>query len=83
MSEARAVRAILNEWDPIPGSPPDEYDCLVDHIVSALHQGKTQSSQIAALISLELKNHFGLCSSDSEVARVADSIKAFWEQRTR
>jgi len=81
-SEAQAVRAILNEWDPIPGSPADEYDCLIDHIVSALHQGKTQRAQIAALISSELENHFGITSSEADVIRVAASIQNLWEQRT-
>jgi hypothetical protein len=27
--EASQVRQILHEWGPIPGSPADEYDCLL------------------------------------------------------
>lgn len=30
------LRAILNEWDFIGGTPEDEYDCLAHHILSVL-----------------------------------------------
>ena len=41
-SEIEAVRRIMNEWNPIGFEcPPDEYDCLVDQIVSSLHRGDT------------------------------------------
>jgi hypothetical protein len=37
--QSSRVREIVSAWDAIPGSPPDEYDCLVDHVVSALQRG--------------------------------------------
>src|SRR5215471_21434462 len=35
------LRDLLNEWDPIGGGhvPPDEYDCLVGHLLGKLTAG--------------------------------------------
>jgi hypothetical protein len=58
-TETSHVREVLNEWNPIPGSPRDEYDCLVDHIVSALHRG-VDAPGLAKVIESEFEDHFGL-----------------------
>jgi len=76
-AESAAVRQVLLSWDPIGvgGTPEDEYDCLVDRIVSALHQGKTEQD-IAAVISSELTHHFGVSAPDEEILKVAGQVAA-------
>jgi hypothetical protein len=78
-TKTAAVRAILNAWDPIAGGacPPDEYDCLVDQIVSALHRGETEAS-LAEFISSEFADHFGIPAAATEVSRVARQIVTWW-----
>jgi hypothetical protein len=75
-AESAAVRRVLLAWDPIGvgGAPEDEYDCLVAHIVSALHQGKTEQD-IAAVISSELTDHFGVSAPAEDISRVAAKLK--------
>jgi hypothetical protein len=79
-SETSAIREIIKAWDPIANSPEDEYDCLVDHIVSALHRGSTHSNDIAALIISEFRAHFGIDEPKSTVTNVATQIVAYWEK---
>jgi hypothetical protein len=80
-AEVSAIRNILNAWDPITGSPADEYDCLVDQIVSAPHAGRANSEDIASLITSELKEHFGISEPKVEIAKAATAIAAYWKQR--
>lgn len=49
-AEEIAIRNILKEWDPIPNSPPDEYDDLVHQLISARHRG-ADIAELATLIS--------------------------------
>ena len=77
--EEQFVRGALNEWDLIPGSPEDEYDCLVHHILSALHAGANQED-LEMLIEEEMSNHFGLSatkSTETDLA-VARTILEWW-----
>lgn len=53
------LRALRNEWDPIPGSPDDEYDCLIPQLYAQLRSGAS-SDQVEAFLAHELKHHFGL-----------------------
>jgi hypothetical protein len=76
--EASSIRKILNQWDPLGGSPEDEYDCLVDHIVSALHRGMASSSNLARLIKVELNDHFGIKQSEKSIFNIAESIHKYW-----
>jgi hypothetical protein len=79
--EADAIRAIVNAWNPIGCEcPPDEYDCLVDQIVGALHRGTTEAGLRKFIIS-EFADHFGMTVAASEVSRVAKRIVTWWERR--
>ena len=53
------LRALLDEWDPIPGSPADEYDCLIPQLYAHLRSGAT-SEEVEAFLARELEHHFGL-----------------------
>ena len=72
-TEASHVRDVLNEWNPIPGSPRDEYDCLVDHIVSALHRG-VDAPELVKVIESEIHDHFGLPVERGAVQSVAGTL---------
>ncbi len=52
-------RALLNDCDPIPGSPDDEYDCLIPQPYGQLRSGAS-TDEIEAFLANELKHHFGL-----------------------
>lgn len=77
-AESAAVRRILLSWDPVGagGVPDDEYDCLVDHIVSASRHGKADAKDIAAVISSELTRHFGVTASGESVLKAAGEVAA-------
>jgi hypothetical protein len=79
-SEVSEVRRFLNDWDPIAGSPAEEYDCLVDKIVSALHQGVSETDLIE-LIQGELRGHFGISEPANNVANVSHRIISWWGDR--
>ena len=55
--EETEITKILNDWDPIPSSPEDEYDCLTHKIISRLHGGASEKD-IEILIGGEIINHF-------------------------
>lgn len=74
--EADYVQGLLIELDAIPGSPADEYDCLVDRVVSAIHRG-ADTEGLADLIQAECREHFGLEVERSSAWRVAQKIQAF------
>jgi hypothetical protein len=79
--ETEAVRRIMNEWNPIGFEcPPDEYDCLVDQIVSALHRGATEAG-LGEFITSEFADHFGVPVAASEVSRTAKQIVTWWKGR--
>lgn len=81
--EAQSIREILNQWDPLGGSPEDEYDCLVDHVLSALHRGMTDSTDLARLIKSELNDHFGIDLSKEVVFDIAELIHNYWVSQQR
>jgi hypothetical protein len=58
--EMTQIRHLLKEWDPLTGSPADEYDCLVDGIVRELHRSVTTAG-LADWIRREFGCHRGRC----------------------
>jgi len=79
--EEAELRMLLNEWDPIPGSPDDEYDCLVHDLLSHLHRGVTRE-ELAGLIDVHSQHHFGAACSPQELAVAADNVWQWWCKRT-
>ena len=71
--QSSRVRELLAAWDPLPDSPPDEYDCLVDHVVSALHRG-ANASTLAKLIEDEFRDHFGSPVDPAAALSLAERI---------
>ncbi len=74
---AADVRAVLAEWDPIPGSPDDEYDCLVWPSIKRLDAGG-KSADLAEWLSAELREHFGLTSGQAETGPIAQRLLDVW-----
>ena len=75
--QSSCVREIVSAWDAIPGSRPDEYDCLVDHIVSALHRGADVPT-LAKLIEDEFRDHFGKPVDLQAALLLAERIGDWW-----
>jgi hypothetical protein len=80
-SEEKAVRAILNEWDSIVGSPANEYDYLVHRILSMLHRDGAKA-ELGAMIQQELVDHFGFGIPEKEIDRVAKKVWDWWSDRS-
>jgi len=80
-ADEEAVRTILNRWDPIAGSPEDEYDCLVHRILSALHEGANRT-ELKNHIEHELTHHFGIRTELSEVEGVVKQVSEWWQAKT-
>ena len=76
-SEVTRVRQMLNEWDPLSSSPADEYDCVVDGVVSALHRGVT-APDLADWICEEFDSHFGVPVAREEALSVSSRILSWW-----
>jgi len=79
--DEQKIRQILNDWDPIVGSPKDEYDCLVYQLLSALHKGVDNAESISSLISYELTHHFGIEESKEKIDAVSKEIINWWVSR--
>jgi hypothetical protein len=74
-AEEAVVRGVLHRWQPIPGAPEDEYDCLVHHLLSVLHStSKPNSEKLAACISKEMIEHFGISVSSDEASAISGQI---------
>jgi len=71
------IRNFFNDWDPIPGSPDDEYDCVVDGVVTALHRGAS-AEELAHLISSKFAEHIGMPVQFVEVVDISERIRAWW-----
>ena len=78
--EKKAIRNILNDWDPISGSPWNEYECLVHWILSLLHRGGTKI-EISSLIKDKLEHHFGLNGDKDQIEIVSGKIWSYWSGR--
>jgi len=83
VAEERAVRDILNEWEPIGfPTPENEYDCLVHLVLSVLHVSGTKH-ELEATIKFELEHHFGLRPFPAkEVKPAVDRIWKWWQEKT-
>jgi hypothetical protein len=55
----REIRDLLNEWDPIPGSPEDEYECLIPQLYAML-SSSADAAEIERYITDERRSHFGI-----------------------
>ena len=69
-----AVRTILNEdWDPLPGSPINEYDSIVDRIIPLLKAGADLSAVTAVLNAFEenLGDTIDLAAQQTTVERLS------------
>ena len=75
--QSSRVREIVSAWDAIPGSPPDEYDYLVDHVVSALQRGADVPT-LAKLIEDEFRDHFGMPVDHQAALLLAERIGDWW-----
>jgi hypothetical protein len=73
-TEVAEIRKIINEWDPLPGTPEDEFDYFVHHIVSVLHNKVASKNDIELLIKREM-----IVETDAiEVEEVANKIWKYW-----
>ncbi len=80
--EEQALRKIFRRWDPIGGSPSNEYDCLIHHLLSVFQNNpNTSGTTIAAIISKEFADHFGFSVPQDGVERVAKEIFTIWQKQ--
>jgi hypothetical protein len=71
------VRAVFSAWDPIPGSPEDEYDCLIWPSIKRLDAGVEQDD-LADWLSDEVRGHFGIAADREETGPLAQRLLDVW-----
>jgi hypothetical protein len=75
---------LLNGWDPAgllaAGAPRDEYDCVVDKVLSALSHGGSRE-EIVELLDSEILEHFGV--QPNETGLFATKVATWYELSTR
>lgn len=76
-NQEQAIRVILNRWDPVLGSPENEYDCLVHKVLGMLRRDASKD-ELISMIRSELVNHFGLHESKEQIKLVVEKILTFW-----
>lgn len=68
------LQKLLNKWNllrvPVP---PDEYDCLINPLLSMLHR-KSSKQEIIKFIEKEMRNHFGVELETKELEKFAESL---------
>lgn len=76
------LRSLLLEWNPIGPSdiPEDEYDCMIDPLLSKLQAGAGQS-EVDAYLRHELVEHFGMSLTQTNPGDAAERIVSWWETR--
>lgn len=87
-SDIRAVRKILKEcWDPIPGTPEDEYDDIVIQLVSAAHkltlEDKAGESRIYFDVIMGFQDHYGFSFDEQKTIAVSKLIFQYFYDRWR
>ena len=75
---------LLNGWDPAEllaaGAPRDEYDCVVDKLLSELSRGACKED-IARFLESEINEHFGV--APKETALFATKAVTWYDLSTR
>ena len=83
--EESALRAIVRELGPMDpdGLPRDEYDCLVHHLLSALHKGAARD-EVGLEAEFHLREHFGFDArvSSRTAEQIARATWAWWSNRS-
>ena len=78
------LRDLLYEWDPIgvapePDWPRDEYDDLLDPLLTRLGKGAT-AGELAVLLEEHVSGHMGLEVDVEREERFADRLVDWWAQ---
>lgn len=85
-NEESALRVLVAELGPLPAAwlPEDEHDCLVHHLLSALHRGVDRDG-LAQGARAHLLGHFGFAADESSRAaeRIAEAAWTWWTSRPK
>ncbi|MDG4762969.1 hypothetical protein O7632_02410 [Solwaraspora sp. WMMD406] len=78
----RALRQMLNGWDPIGvgefHAGDDEYDCLLGPLLTRLAAG-SDADDVTCFLRDRMERHFGLAPTDVDVANFAARAVAWWQ----
>jgi hypothetical protein len=75
--EKELTKLFWRYCDPLPGTPRDEYNCLIHHVISSLHSGQKES-EIKDLIESEFTGHFGINVPPHDIEKVSREIMKWW-----
>jgi hypothetical protein len=81
------LRDLLYEWDPIgvapePDWPRDEYDDLLDPLLTRLRAGAT-AGELAVLLEEAVSGHIGLEVDVDREERFAQRLVEWWAQSAK
>jgi len=78
--EEASLRALINEFDIVPGSPEDEYDVLVHRLLSSLHANATQIA-LSEVVAKYFATDFGVPLRADDTSAITDRVWRWWVSR--
>ena len=78
--EEAALRALINAFVIVPGSPEDEYDALVHRLLSSLHANATRVA-ISGVIANYFATDFGVPLRADDTSAITDRVWGWWVSR--
>lgn len=80
--QARGIRALLADWDPLnvtaSDGSSDEYECLLWPLAQLLER-EASAEQVASFLSSELAEHFGVDPQTGKPAEFASRLIAWFQ----
>jgi hypothetical protein len=84
LQQEELVRRMVNAWDPVGllacGAPEDEYDCIVQRVLSDLHNGKAPQVLSEDLTTF-IAGHFGSAVPIGGVDSFAVMVTEAWREQ--
>ena len=72
-----SLRSLINSWNLIPDSPPDEFDSVNHICLSLLYKG-ADKIKLVDCIHHELTTNYGFSVEKKDSAKLVDEISEWW-----
>ncbi len=74
------LRSIFSDSGLLPGSPSDEFDCIIHPLIGLFYQNQSRPA-IEEFIKTELNDHFGIEIRKKEQTQLLDELYSWWQRR--
>ena len=73
------VRSIFSKLGLLPGSPSDEFDCIIDLLIGLFYQNQSRPT-IEEFIANEFTDHFGIEIGKKKQTELLDELYNWWQR---